>query len=224
VEASVRSWLSALATAPTFIHDRCRSCLSLIPKVARRGAPPYRKAARGAYLAEGARRGHLRDRHQLNRGADLITSRDEREQLGRAHLLAGQRAKATTAYASRSRISTAGAALLPEDSWERRHELHLCGWSWTGGMRVLTGALARRSSAWRRCQPARKYCGTSHGRVLAAWICTRPSIRAGRAIAVASRLPPASGHRTGRRIRREAEARREYERTGSQRKPTIRVS
>ena len=61
--------------------------------------------------------------NQLNRGAALIALRDEREQLAELNLLAGQRAKATSAYAAALIYLTAGAALLPEDSWERRHEL-----------------------------------------------------------------------------------------------------
>jgi len=61
----------------------------------------------------------------------LITSRDEREELAEFNLLAGQRAKGTTAYASALTYLTAGAALLPEDTWQRRHELTLrwsCTW------------------------------------------------------------------------------------------------
>src|SRR6202030_1446491 len=38
--------------------------------------------------------------NQLNRGAALITSRDERDQLAELNLLAGERAKASAAYAS----------------------------------------------------------------------------------------------------------------------------
>src|ERR1700752_1363412 len=47
--------------------------------------------------------------NQLNRGAALITSPDEREQLAEFNLLAVQRAKATTAYASALTYLTAGA-------------------------------------------------------------------------------------------------------------------
>jgi predicted ATPase len=61
--------------------------------------------------------------HQLNRGVALITSRGEREQLAEFNLLAGQRAMASTAYASALAYFNAGAALLAEDSWKRRHEL-----------------------------------------------------------------------------------------------------
>jgi PAS domain S-box-containing protein len=61
--------------------------------------------------------------NQLNRGAALIVSRHEREQLVEFNLLAGQRAKGSTAYASALTYLIAGAALLAEDSWERRREL-----------------------------------------------------------------------------------------------------
>jgi PAS domain S-box-containing protein len=61
--------------------------------------------------------------NQLNRGAELITVRDEREQLAELNLTAGKRAKASTAYTSALTYLVAGAALLEKDSWERRHEL-----------------------------------------------------------------------------------------------------
>lgn len=60
---------------------------------------------------------------QLNRGASLISARDEREQLAEFNLLAGQRAKASTAYASALAYLGTGAELLDEDCWERRHAL-----------------------------------------------------------------------------------------------------
>jgi PAS domain S-box-containing protein len=61
--------------------------------------------------------------NQLNRAAALVTSRDEREQLAELNLIAGRRAKASTAYASALSYLTAGAALLADDCWERRQEL-----------------------------------------------------------------------------------------------------
>jgi PAS domain S-box-containing protein len=79
--------------------------------------------------------------NQLNRGAALITSRDEREQLAELNLIAGGRAKATTAYASALTYFAAGAALLPEDSWERRHELRFELELRLAECEFLTGAL-----------------------------------------------------------------------------------
>ena len=60
---------------------------------------------------------------QFNRGAALIASLDEREQLAELNLVAGKRAKASAAYASALNYLAAGAALLPGDSWERLREL-----------------------------------------------------------------------------------------------------
>jgi PAS domain S-box-containing protein len=80
--------------------------------------------------------------NQLNRGAVLITSRNEREQFAELNLLAGRRAKATTAYASALTYLTTGDALLPEDSWERRHELTFALALHRAECEFLTGALA----------------------------------------------------------------------------------
>src|SRR3984957_2614063 len=80
--------------------------------------------------------------NQLNRGAALITSREEREQLAELNLIAGGRAKATTAYASALTYFTAGAALLPEDSWKRRHELRFGLELRQAECEFLTGALS----------------------------------------------------------------------------------
>jgi len=59
---------------------------------------------------------------QLNRGAALITAPEEREQLAELNLIAGERAKASTAYASALSYFIAGSGLLPDDRWERLHE------------------------------------------------------------------------------------------------------
>ncbi len=63
--------------------------------------------------------------NQLDRGAALIDSQNEREQLAELNLLAGQRARSSTAYASALKYCAAGATLLTDDCWERRHELDL---------------------------------------------------------------------------------------------------
>jgi PAS domain S-box-containing protein len=60
---------------------------------------------------------------QLNRGAPLITSQDEREQLADLNLIAGKRAKAAAAHASALNYLITGVALVPKDGWERRHDL-----------------------------------------------------------------------------------------------------
>jgi predicted ATPase len=113
--------------------------------------------------------------NQLNRGAALITARDEREQLAELNLIAGKRAKASTAYASALNYLVAGAALLVEDSWERRHELTFALELHRAECEFLTGALAeaeQRLAALpqrRWNEPRSPACGR---------ICTRLLIRA----------------------------------------------
>jgi PAS domain S-box-containing protein len=80
--------------------------------------------------------------NQLNRGAALISSQEERERLAELNLQAGRRAKASAAYASALAYLTAGAALLPEDSWERRHDLAFALELHRGECEFLTGELA----------------------------------------------------------------------------------
>jgi predicted ATPase len=80
--------------------------------------------------------------NQFNRGAELITSREEREQLAELNLLAGERAKASCAYASALTYLTTGAAPLAEDSWERRHPLMFALELYRSECEFLTGDLA----------------------------------------------------------------------------------
>src|SRR4029077_11506469 len=61
--------------------------------------------------------------NQLNRGAALIISDEEREQLEELNLIAGKRAKASTAYGSALSYLVMGSALLPEHAWHRRYPL-----------------------------------------------------------------------------------------------------
>jgi PAS domain S-box-containing protein len=61
--------------------------------------------------------------NQLNRGAALITSPAERAQLAELNVVAGKRAKESTAYKSALNYLVAGAAILESDAWERHHAL-----------------------------------------------------------------------------------------------------
>ena len=61
--------------------------------------------------------------NQLNRGAALITAPDEREQLAQFNLIAGERARSSTAYATALNYFVTGGALLAGDAWEQRHQL-----------------------------------------------------------------------------------------------------
>jgi PAS domain S-box-containing protein len=61
--------------------------------------------------------------NQLNRGAELIPSEDERVEVAELNLIAGRRSKASTAYASALKYFIAGQLLLTDYGWERRHDL-----------------------------------------------------------------------------------------------------
>ncbi|WP_425157608.1 ATP-binding protein, partial [Candidatus Binatus sp.] len=108
-----------------FLHDRVQeAAYSLIPEELRAAAHLRIGRLLAAHTPEEKRKEAIFEIvNQLNRAVALITSQDEREQLAELNLIAGKRAKASTAYTSALKYLIAGAALLVEDSWERRHEL-----------------------------------------------------------------------------------------------------
>jgi PAS domain S-box-containing protein len=124
-EAVRLEFIVRLEDSYKFVHDRVQeAAYSLIPEQLRAEThlrigrlllthtPPEKREETIFEIA-----------NQLNRGAALVTSRGEREQIAELNVVAGKRAKASTAYASARNYLIAGAALLADDSWERRHEL-----------------------------------------------------------------------------------------------------
>ena len=63
--------------------------------------------------------------NQLNIGVKLITQASEREQLAKLNLLAGQKAKLSTAYANTMEYISCGIQLLRTDSWQQQYSLTL---------------------------------------------------------------------------------------------------
>src|SRR5262245_57776729 len=108
-----------------FLHDRVQeAAYSLIPEELRREAHLHIARLLASHTPPEKREEAIFEIvNQFNRGAALITSRDEREQLAELNLLAGKRAKAATAYASALNYLVAGVALLGRDTWEHRPEL-----------------------------------------------------------------------------------------------------
>ena len=126
-----------------FVHDRVQeAAYSLIPEE-RRGEAHLRIGRLLAAHTPPERREEVIFEivNQLNRGAALMTTRDEREQLAEFNLIAAQRAKASTAYASALNYCVAGTALLEDDRWERRHGLALSLELHWAECEFLTGAL-----------------------------------------------------------------------------------
>jgi predicted ATPase/GAF domain-containing protein len=61
--------------------------------------------------------------NQLNRGLHLITSIAERERIAELNLIAGRRAKISTAYASALKYLHAGRGLLTDETWKHNYDL-----------------------------------------------------------------------------------------------------
>jgi predicted ATPase/signal transduction histidine kinase len=108
-----------------FLHDRVQeAAYSLIPQDRRAAAHLHI----GMLLAEHTP-AEKRDAavfeivNQLNRGAGLIDAVAERERVAELNLIAGRRAKVSTAYASALKYLQAGRALLTEATWQRNYPL-----------------------------------------------------------------------------------------------------
>jgi serine/threonine protein kinase len=107
--------------------------------------------------------------NHFNRGAALVTSQDEREQIAELNLIAGRRARASTAYISALNYLAAGSALLPADCWERRHplafslELHRAECEFVTG--AVPDAEQRLSALAERCATASEHAVVARLRV-----------------------------------------------------------
>jgi PAS domain S-box-containing protein len=108
-----------------FLHDRVQEAVySLLPQQLRAATHlrigrllaaqvPVDKQAEGIFEVI----------NHFNRATDLITSTEERKQVAEFNLIAGRRAKNSTAYASALNYLAAGRALLPSKCWEHGYEL-----------------------------------------------------------------------------------------------------
>ena len=127
-----------------FLHDRVReAAYALIPEseraavhlaIGRRLAAQFPPSAVEESVFEIV--------GQLNRGSALISARRERERLAELNLVAGRRAKSSTAYSSALSYLAAGSALLPANAWEHRHDLAFALELHRAECEFLTSALA----------------------------------------------------------------------------------
>lgn len=108
-----------------FMHDRVQeAAYSLIPKGLRAEA----HLRIGLLLVEHTPAERREEAifeivNQLNRGSHLITFVEDRERVAELNLIAGRRAKLSTAYDSALMYLRAGRALLAEETWERNYQL-----------------------------------------------------------------------------------------------------
>ncbi|HBK63233.1 MAG TPA: serine/threonine protein kinase, partial [Cyanobacteria bacterium UBA11166] len=63
--------------------------------------------------------------NQLNMGVELITHQTQRDELATLNLIAGRKAKASTAYVAAKKYLTLGIELLAADSWQTQYNLTL---------------------------------------------------------------------------------------------------
>src|SRR5260370_24871395 len=115
-----------LENAYTFLHDGVQeAAYALIPESERAAA----HLRIGRVLASRTVANELEEKifeivNQLDRGAALITAPQERVRVAELNLIAGKRAKISTAYASALTYLVAGRALLAEEeSWEELYAL-----------------------------------------------------------------------------------------------------
>jgi PAS domain S-box-containing protein len=108
-----------------FLHDRVQeAAYSLIPEESRAEAHLQIGRLLAAQIsAEKPEEGVFEIVNQLNRGSHLIMSAEERERVAELNLIAGRRAKTSTAYASALKYLAAGRALLTEETWDHNYEL-----------------------------------------------------------------------------------------------------
>jgi PAS domain S-box-containing protein len=142
-DAEIPGFVIDLGSAYAFAHDRVQeAAYSLIPEAER--------------AAEHLRMGRLLHQHtppedieakvleivnQLNRGAALMTAADERRQVAELNLLAGTRARRSTAHAAALTYLTKGAALLDDDCWDQAYPLAFALELRRGECEFLTGAM-----------------------------------------------------------------------------------
>ncbi|HMF62054.1 MAG TPA: AAA family ATPase, partial [Vicinamibacterales bacterium] len=124
--AAVRAGLVfRLDNTYTFLHDRVQEAAYVAIPEDKREAAHLRI---GRLLAARTAPEDLEEKifeivNQLDHGAGLITAPDERERVAEFNLMAGKRAKTSTAYASALTYLVTGRALLAEDCWERQYAL-----------------------------------------------------------------------------------------------------
>jgi PAS domain S-box-containing protein len=115
----------SVGNAYTFSHDRVRE--AVYASILERERPAVHLRI-GRVLAAQTPATELEEKifeivNQLNRGATLITAPQERVRVAQLNLIAGRRAKISTAYAAALTYLAAGRVLLEEESWAQLYEL-----------------------------------------------------------------------------------------------------
>jgi PAS domain S-box-containing protein len=137
--------LQATETSFNFLHDRVQeAAYSLVPETQR--AELCLRI--GRLLLANTPEERLEESifdivSHFNSAGELIRSREECERVAELNLIAGKRARKSSAYRSALKYFTAGSALLPEDSWNRRYDLTFVLRLYRAECEFLTGDLER---------------------------------------------------------------------------------
>jgi predicted ATPase/GAF domain-containing protein len=127
-----------------FLHDRVQeAAYSLIPKE----LPAEAHLRIGMLMAshtppDKLEEGIFEILNQLNRGSQLITSIAEHERIAQLNLIAGKRAKISTAYASALKYLRAGRGLLTDETWNSNYDLVFSIEHLLAECELLTGDMA----------------------------------------------------------------------------------
>ena len=110
-----------------FLHDRVQqAAYSLIPEAEKQKTHLQIGRSLTQSIPEKEQAEHIFDIvNQLNIGRTLIHDNRERTQLAQLNLIAGNKAKASTAYTAALEYSITGLELLGEDSWLAQYQLTL---------------------------------------------------------------------------------------------------
>ena len=108
-----------------FLHDRVQeAAYSLIPEERRAEAHLRIGMLMASHTPpDKLEEGIFEIVNQLNRGAHLLTSIAERERVAELDLIAGRRAKISTAYSSALKYLHAGRGLLTDETWNHNYDL-----------------------------------------------------------------------------------------------------
>ena len=124
-----------------FLHDRVQQAAYLLIPEAQKQATHLKI---GRLLLENIPENERQERifdivNQLNYGVDLINDIREREQLAELNLMAGKKAKVSTAYVAAINYLNIGLELLTANSWEMNYELTLPLYVESAEVRYLIG-------------------------------------------------------------------------------------
>jgi PAS domain S-box-containing protein len=128
-------------SACKFLHDRIQqAAYSLIPEEDRAGVHLRIGRVLLARMVQNDLADDLFDvANQLNRGAGLLVDPDEKAQVAAIELRAGQKAKASSAYASACTYLSTGMSLLGREGWMSRYELAFALWLERAECEYLSG-------------------------------------------------------------------------------------